>query len=357
MMKGLLGVGLVVFLVIIFSGILLITGGGHGSACAATAANPSTAAGHGAVSGYQGDQLVNAATIMNAGAQHGVNTAGQTLAVMTAMGESGLRNLEYGDAAGPDSRGLFQQRDTWGTLSERMDPTLAAGFFFDRLVHVPNWDTLPPTQAASLVQINANPDHYSRFYPAAAAVVAALTTADAACAAGLSEDARSLAEALVVKIDAGKISGLSPDHLREIRWIAAGEIRPNCGIDTRILQVITIATTMFDSVGISDINRACTGTLLGAGVASPHYANGGGHAVDFYSFNRTPTTGADANALKLLRTLSPVMPAGSSTGQAQCRAAAGVVLDVSLKQFSDFCNHVHIAVSPTSTEPLKTSTS
>lgn len=349
--KGVLGTGAVLLLVVIFTTLLLITGGGPNAACAATSANPQAAAEHGTVAGYQGDQLVNAATIMNAGASLGVNVHGQTLAVMTAMGESTLRNIDHGDRAGPDSRGLFQQRDTWGTLAERMNPTRAATFFFQRLLNVPNWDTLTPTAAAHAVQRNNDPNHYTPYYAASQAVVAALSSG-AACAAGLSGDAQALAQALVVKIDAGKISGFSPDHLREIRWIAAGAVHANCGIDTRILQVITIATTMFDSVGISDINRACTGTLLGAGTASPHYANGGGHAVDFYAFDRLPTTGADANALKLLRALSPVLPAGSGTGQSQCRAAAGVTLDVSMTQFPDFCNHVHIAVDPNSTEPM-----
>jgi len=351
--KGILGAGAVVLFVIIFTALLLITSGGPNSACAAVAANAQAAATHEPVDGYAGDQLVNAAAIMNAGAALGVNVQGQTIGVMTAMGESTLRNIEHGDLAGPDSRGLFQQRDTWGTLAERMNPTQAATFFFQRLVNVPNWETLTPSAAAHAVQINRDPDHYTKYYGGSQSVVSALTNADAACASTLSGDARVLAQALVGKIDAGKITGLSPDHLREIRWIADGEVHENCGIDTRILQVITVATNMFDSVGISDINRACTGTLLGAGVNSPHYANGGGHAVDFYAFNRTPTTGADASALKLLKALSPVMPAGSGTGQSQCRASAGVTVDLSMKQFSDSCNHVHIAVDPYGTEPMK----
>ena len=352
-MKAFFTTAAVALLVVIFTTLLLITGGSGGTstACAALSASPQAAAEQGEVAGYQGDQLVNAAAIMNAGARLGISVQGQTIAVMTAMGESTLRNLEYGDRAGPDSRGLFQQRDTWGTLAERMNPAQAATFFFERLAYVPNWEALTPTAAAHAVQRNADPDHYTSYYASSQAVVAALSSG-VACAAGVSGDAQALAEALVQKIDAGKISGFSPDHLREIRWIAAGEIRENCGIDTRILQVITIATNMFDSVGISDINRACTGTLLGAGTASPHFANGGGHAVDFYAFDRVPTTGADANAVKLLRALSPVMPAGSGTGQSQCRAAAGGSIDLSMKQFSDFCNHVHIAVDPYGTEPM-----
>jgi hypothetical protein len=56
----------------------------------------------------------------------------KTIGVMTAMGESGLANLEHGDAAGADSRGLFQQRanGAWGSLKDRMTPYTAAYNFF-----------------------------------------------------------------------------------------------------------------------------------------------------------------------------------------------------------------------------------
>src|SRR3712207_8538206 len=55
-----------------------------------------------------------------------------------------------GDAAGPDSRGLFQQRDNgaWGSYADRMDPTTSATNFFLALQEVPDWRALPPTIAA-----------------------------------------------------------------------------------------------------------------------------------------------------------------------------------------------------------------
>ncbi|WP_418605936.1 hypothetical protein [Georgenia sp. SUBG003] len=82
----------------------------------------------GEVNGYSGAQLANAAAIINAGADLGLSVRDQTIGVMTAMGESGLEVLDHGDEAGPDSRGLFQQRDNgaWGTLEQRMDPTASA---------------------------------------------------------------------------------------------------------------------------------------------------------------------------------------------------------------------------------------
>ncbi|MDY7555303.1 hypothetical protein [Cryobacterium sp. 10C3] len=220
---------------------------------------------------------------------------------------------------------------------------------------VPNWETVTPTAAAHAVQINADPDHYTPYYAPAESVVAALLGGDAACAATAvtGSNAQQLAADLVVKIDAGNITGIAPDHLREIRWIAAGEVHANCGINLAILQVITIAVNTFGSVGISDINRLCTNQYLG-NTDSSHWANGGGHAVDFYSLDRTPTTGADANAIKLLKTLLPLMPAGSATGQVQCRAKAGTSLELAgVRQFEDTCNHVHLQVDPAYTGSLK----
>jgi surface antigen len=95
---------------------------------------------------------------------------------MTAMGESGLRVLDYGDGPGPDSRGLFQQRDNgaWGTYQDRMNPTASATNFFKALQNISGWEQLEPTTAAHRVQRNADPFHYQSHWAAAVEVVAAL---------------------------------------------------------------------------------------------------------------------------------------------------------------------------------------
>lgn len=132
----------------------------------------------GNVAGYSGEQLVNAAHIMNAGAALGLSVRDQTIAVMTAMGESGLRVLDRGDAVGLDSRGLFQQRDNgaWGTYEDRMDPERSATSFYRVLAGIDDRDLLPPTRVANRVQRNADPDHYTRWWEPAVAVVDALST-------------------------------------------------------------------------------------------------------------------------------------------------------------------------------------
>lgn len=131
----------------------------------------------GPIAGYCQDRLVNAAHIINAARSFGIGTHTQAIGVMTAMGESGLRPLSYGDAAGVDSRGLFQQRanGAWGSLSDRMDPYISATNFFAALIRIPNWKSLTPTQAAHAVQANQDPNFYTPFWDGAQAIVSALS--------------------------------------------------------------------------------------------------------------------------------------------------------------------------------------
>jgi len=172
---GLAGGGLIMFVVLL--------GGGGGSsaavssACQASAVAPVRTSQLGEVAGYEGAQLRNAAQIMRAGKAAGISRYGQTIGVMTAMGESTLRVLDHGDTAGPDSRGLFQQRanGAWGSYADRMDPYTSATNFFEALKDVAGWEALEPTIAAHKVQRNRDPYHYTRYWEPATKVVAALS--------------------------------------------------------------------------------------------------------------------------------------------------------------------------------------
>lgn len=128
----------------------------------------------GPIAGYCQTQLENAAEIMLAADQFTDDIRAKQIGVMTAIGESSLNNLNYGDAAGPDSRGLFQQRSNYGSLAGRMDPYTAATSFFQRMMGVLNWETLPPTVVAHTVQINADPNYYTPYFPRAVTIVNAL---------------------------------------------------------------------------------------------------------------------------------------------------------------------------------------
>lgn len=126
---------------------------------------------------YEGVQLVNAGYVIKAGQSLGLDAWTITVGVMTTMGESGLRVLPYGDAAGPDSLGLWQQRDNgaWGSRADRMDPTISSINGFKALIAVPGYRALAPTVAAHRAQGNSSENYYAPFWPDAVQVVAALT--------------------------------------------------------------------------------------------------------------------------------------------------------------------------------------
>ncbi|MHB1489197.1 MAG: coiled-coil domain-containing protein, partial [Cellulomonas sp.] len=126
---------------------------------------------------FSGQQVVNAAQVIIAANDLGIDLRGQSIGMMTAIGESNLVNVNYGDVAGPDSRGLFQQRanGAWGSYSDRMNPRIAATNFFRALLGVPGWETMAPTLAAHAVQRNANPYYYTPYWNEGVQIVGVLS--------------------------------------------------------------------------------------------------------------------------------------------------------------------------------------
>lgn len=141
------------------------------------AAGDGTAAAPPTVDGFSTEQVRNAIAIIAAGTRLGVPSRGLALGLMTAYGESRLRNLTYGDR---DSIGLFQQRDigAWGTTTDRMTPDTAATNFFTALLRVNGWPEMTPTLAAHAVQANADPNYYAPFWPLVQRLYAALRGVD-----------------------------------------------------------------------------------------------------------------------------------------------------------------------------------
>ncbi|NEB01957.1 C40 family peptidase [Streptomyces sp. SID13726] len=108
------------------------------------------------------EQIPNARTIVATGISLRVPAKGQIIALATAMQESRLQNLGYGDR---DSLGLFQQRPSqgWGTAAQIRDPVYASGRFYRALLEVGGWQQLTVTQAAQAVQRSAYPDAYAQW--------------------------------------------------------------------------------------------------------------------------------------------------------------------------------------------------
>ena len=122
------------------------------STCSATAA--------GATVQFSTEQTANAALIAAISEKRGLPARAATIAIATAIQESKLRNLTYGDR---DSVGLFQQRPSmgWGTRDQVLDPVYATNKFFDALLKIQGYETMEITKVAQEVQKSGYPLAYA----------------------------------------------------------------------------------------------------------------------------------------------------------------------------------------------------
>jgi hypothetical protein len=120
--------------------------------CTATAAGVTVA--------FSPEQTANAALIAAISDKRGLPPRVATIAIATAIQESKLRNLTYGDR---DSLGLFQQRPSqgWGTREQILDPVHATNAFYDALVKVDGYENMEITKVAQAVQKSAYPSAYA----------------------------------------------------------------------------------------------------------------------------------------------------------------------------------------------------
>ncbi|GAA5013534.1 M23 family metallopeptidase [Actinopolymorpha pittospori] len=121
------------------------------------------------------EQVDNAKTIIMMGKRAQVPEYGWVVALATAMQESTLHNLDYGDR---DSLGLFQQREPWGSAEERQNPEISSTMFYtggrggqNGLLDIPGWENMSVTEAAQAVQISAFPSAYADDEPLARELV------------------------------------------------------------------------------------------------------------------------------------------------------------------------------------------
>ena len=168
-MKKLLAAGGVTFIALPTL-LLTLTAAMLTGAAAATACGPAGPAKQ--VHGVELDaeQLANAQTIVATTSRAGMPSRAAVVAVATALQESGLRNVGYGDR---DSLGLFQQRASWGPASVRLDPAAATILFLRALDAVPHWELLPAAVASDQVQHSAFPSAVALWETLATALVAA----------------------------------------------------------------------------------------------------------------------------------------------------------------------------------------
>ena len=134
------------------------------------------------------EQAQSASTIAAVGRRMGLPERAVTVALATALRESKLFNLPFGDR---DSLGLFQQRPSqgWGEPAQLLDPVYAATAFYERLIAVPRWRRLPLATAAQEVQRSADGSAYAMFEETGHALARVLTGAVPAGMACLYDEA------------------------------------------------------------------------------------------------------------------------------------------------------------------------
>lgn len=127
-----------------------------GSACATS----------GPLAGMSAAQAQNA-RVVAATASARADDRAALIAVMTGLAESGMRVLanpndpkgiqfpNQGVGHDHDSLGIFQQRASWGTSAQRMDPVASTNLFLDALLSRADWMTVEPWRAAQNVQRSA----------------------------------------------------------------------------------------------------------------------------------------------------------------------------------------------------------
>jgi hypothetical protein len=122
------------------------------------------------------EQAAIAATIAGVAHDRAMPSRAVSVAYATAMQESHLHNLGYGDL---DSVGVFQQRPSegWGPASKLRDPVFATSRFFHALAAVTGYQRMPVYRAAQAVQHSADGHAYIQYQPIASKLTAAFTGA------------------------------------------------------------------------------------------------------------------------------------------------------------------------------------
>ncbi|GAA4208346.1 hypothetical protein GCM10022252_73370 [Streptosporangium oxazolinicum] len=112
--------------------------------------------------GYMSAYRVSCARmVIKAVQDRGLNPRAAVIAITTTIVETSIDNIS--EELDHDSLGLFQQRASWGSRDQRLNPTWATNAFLNKMISkYPNngWMTAPIGQVCQAVQVSAYPDRY-----------------------------------------------------------------------------------------------------------------------------------------------------------------------------------------------------
>ena len=153
--------------------VVLVGGGAGAQPLPAGCGSGGTAASFGKLT-LTAEQMANAELIIATTAGRGLPPYAAIIAVAASWTEASLindlRQLDH------DSEGLFQLRVSLWTKQVADDPVASTSWFLDRLVQLPNWQTIALTDAAADVErpAQAYRGRYATAQPLATAVVSLL---------------------------------------------------------------------------------------------------------------------------------------------------------------------------------------
>ncbi|MEV0588740.1 VCBS repeat-containing protein [Nonomuraea sp. NPDC050310] len=126
----------------------------------------------GAMTGYRASC---ARKVVKAVRDRGLSERAAVIAITTTIVESTIQNVA--EKVDHDSLGLFQQRDSWGSESNRLDPVWATNRFLDSMISKypeGSWASAPIGEVCQAVQVSAYPDRYQTQAADAGKIVDAL---------------------------------------------------------------------------------------------------------------------------------------------------------------------------------------
>lgn len=256
-----IAVALVVFISLAF--VAFSVGGGTGGGFAALGPCDATLSGAPAgltAASLTDEQRRNAATIVATARDLGAPPRAGIVALATAMQESTLRNLDYGDR---DSLGLFQQRPSqgWGSPSQVTDPVYATTQFINHLLAVPGWASLPVTVAAQTVQRSAFPQAYAKWEGLAAQLAGQL--------AGVASPTAGCSPAVLAKgVAAAAIAFALHEVGKPYVWGATGPSSYDCSglmlraFDAAGITLPRVSWQQYQAGGHLPVHQAQAGDLL-----------------------------------------------------------------------------------------------
>lgn len=256
-----------------------------GAAPAPTAPNPNSAPGAGAsgatTGGLNDKQLAIAKQTVAIGEAMNVPEQGIVVALATVSRESTFQmyassnvpdSLNYPhDAVGSDhlSVNQFQQQVTiWGDTATLMNPVTANRLFYEHLLAVPGWESMPTAAAAQAVQNSGLPGAYAEHEPLARALYAQfegagrdLSPAEKAALAG----AGSAASATAV-VDGGS----APDCAQAGSASGGPQFRPGGPFGANVIAAAMRWLGTPYAWGGGDQNGPTGGISDGGGAADAH---------------------------------------------------------------------------------------